>query len=249
MSNPEKSKIYDKFDEVIIDQSQAGASVTEKLVLAARILGGEGHSENLAGQITIKSEESPGNFHTLRIGPAFSEITSEDSCLVDEELNVLDSDNPVNPALLFHMWLYRARPEIRCLVHTHPPYTAALSMIGQPLAVAHMDTAMFHDDCAFLPEWPGVPFSDDEGRIISEAIGTKRSIILAHHGYLTTGISVEEAVYLAVFLERAARLQLMAQAAGEIKEINPDHARDAHDFLLKPAVVNASFNAWARKHA
>ena len=145
------------------------------------------------------------------------------------------------------MWLYRARPRVRCVIHTHPPFTSALSMIGQPLVVSHMDTAMFHDDCAFLPEWPGVAFCDDEGRIICEAIGDKRSILLAHHGYVTTGETIEEATYLAVFLERAAPMQLLAQSAGAIEAIAPELAREAHDFLLKPAVVNATFEAWARR--
>ena len=109
-----------------------------------------------------------------------------------------------------------------------------------------MDSAMFYEDCAYLAEWPGVPFSDEEGRIISEAIGAKRSILLAHHGILTTGASIEEAVYLAVLLERAARLQLLAQSVGTIRKIVPEYARDAHDFLLKSGVVKASFEAWAR---
>ena len=243
-----KTEIYDRYDEEIIDKGQENVGIAEKLVLAARILGGEGHSENLAGQITARSKDSSDNYHTLRIGPAFSEVTLEDLCLVDDDLNVIDSNHEVNPALRFHLWLYRARPEINCVVHTHPPYTSALSMTGQPLIVSHMDTAMFHDDCSFLREWPGVPFGDEEGRIISEAIGTKRCILLAHHGFVTTGVTVEEAIYLAVFLERAARMQLIAQSAGEIRPVNPDHAEEAHDFLLKPGVVNATFNAWARKH-
>ena len=83
---------------------------------------------------------------------------------------------------------------------------------------------------------------------MSEAMGENRSILLAHHGILTAGASVEEATYLAVFMERAARLQVMAESIGTIKEIPAECAQDAHDFLLKPSVVNATFNAWARKH-
>jgi L-fuculose-phosphate aldolase len=55
-------------------------------------------------------------------------------------------------------------------VHTHLPYCSALSVTGQPLIAAHMDTAMFYDDCAYLPEWPGPPIGDEEGRIIHEAL-------------------------------------------------------------------------------
>jgi hypothetical protein len=63
-------------------------------------------------------------------------------------------------------------------------YCSALSLVGKPLIAAHMDTAMFYDDCAYLPEWPGPPIGDEEGRIIHEALGDKRAILLAHHGQL-----------------------------------------------------------------
>lgn len=247
VSRKDKQGIYDRFEDDIIDPAQGRASDIDKLVLLCRILGREGHSDNLAGQVTIRRGEK--TWLTLCIGPMFGEVTAEDVCVVDEELNLVEGTREVNPALRFHMWLYRAKPHIRCVIHTHPPYTSALSMIGEPLVVSHMDTAMFHDDCAFLAEWPGVPFSDEEGRIISEAIGDKRSILLAHHGYVTTGETIEEATYLAVFLERAARMQLLAQSAGAIRAIAPELAREAHDFLLKPAVVKATFEAWTRRAA
>ena len=246
MDKEQKVKIYEGFSDEMPGQKQQSFSIQEKLVFACKILGVNGHGENLAGQISVRSDEKPDCFITPRIGPGFGQVTIEDICLIDSEVNVIDSGHAVNPALRFHMWLYRARPDLRCLIHTHPPYASALSMTGQPLVVAHMDTAMFYNDCAYLAEWPGVPFSDDEGRIISEAIGDKKSILLAHHGILTTGASIEEATYLAVMLERAARLQLMAQSVGTIQEISPEHAQDARDFLLKPGIVNASFNAWAK---
>jgi L-fuculose-phosphate aldolase len=106
---------------------------------------------------------------------------------------------------------------------------------------------MLYDDVAFLPEWPGVPVADEEGRIISAALGDKRSILLAHHGILTTGRDIVEATYLAVAMELAAKLQIDAEAAGAIKPIRPEFGRQAHDFMRKPAIMNATFAWWARK--
>ena len=100
---------------------------------------------------------------------------------------------------------------------------------------------------AHLPEWPGVPVADDEGRIISAALGGAKSILLANHGLLTAGSSVEEATYLAVFFERAARMQLRAMAAGGVREVKPDLAAEARDFLLQPSIVRGTFAYWARR--
>lgn len=217
----------------------------QKLALTCRILADEGHGSGLAGQVTARA--AAGGWLTLPLGVGFDEATAERFIRVDEELRVVEGDGMPNPAVRFHVWIYRARPDVRCIVHTHPPYASALSMVGRPLVVAHMDSAMFHDDCAYLAEWPGVPVADDEGRLIAGALGGKRTILLAHHGMLTTGPTVEEAAYLAVLLERAARLQARAEAIGAIRPIDPAHAKDAHDFLLKPEIVGATFAYFARQ--
>jgi L-fuculose-phosphate aldolase len=116
-----------------------------------------------------------------------------------------------------------------------------------PLAVSHRDTTLVHEDCAWLREWPGTPIGDEEGRIISEAIGDKRAILLAHHGQLTACATIEEAAVLAMFMERAARLQLIAMSAGTIQPIDPALAREAHDYRLKARAVAATFAYYARR--
>lgn len=64
---------------------------------------------------------------------------------------------------------------------------------------------------------------------------------------ITTGASIEEATYLAVYFERAAALQLAASAAGKIKPVDPDKAREAGHFLLKTPIVSATFAYLARR--
>ena len=150
-----------------------------------------------------------------------------------------------NPGVRFHVWVYRKRPDVNAIVHTHAPYASALAATGTPLRVIHMDSAMLYG-CAHLADWPGVPVADDEGRLISGALGEAKTILLGNHGLLTAGASVEEATYLAVFFERAARMQLRAMAAGGFREVNPALAAEACRFLLQPSIVRATFAYWSR---
>lgn len=221
-------------------------STRQKLALTCRALFDRGHDSGLAGQITARAE-APGTYYTQGLGLGFDEITDANLLLVDEDLNVLEGEGMANPANRFHSWIYRARPDVQCIVHTHPFHVAALSMLETPLIVSHMDTTPLYDDCAFLPLWPGVPVGNEEGEIISEAIGDKKAILLAHHGQVVAGASVEEACSLAVLIERAAALQLAAMAAGTVKELPEKLAREAHDWTLLPNRSQANFAYYARR--
>ena len=128
---------------------------------------------------------------------------------------------------------------MNCIIHTHPAHVAALSMLEQPLVVSHMDTCPLYDDCAFLKDWPGVPVGNEEGEIISKALGSKRAILLSHHGQLVVGKTIEEACILALLIERAAKLQLLAMAAGEIKPVPPALAREAHDWISSRSAMRS----------
>jgi len=215
----------------------------EALASACRVLAREGHESGLAGQVTARADR-PGTWWTLPFGCGFDEAAGERMVLVDEDLKPLQGARP-NPGVRFHVWIYRMRPDVNAIVHTHAPYASALAATGTPLRVIHMDSAMLYG-CAHLADWPGVPVADDEGRLISGALGEAKTILLANHGLLAAGASVEEATYLAVFFERAARMQLRAMAAGGFREVNPALAAEACRFLLQPSIVRATFAYWSR---
>jgi len=218
----------------------------QKVALTCRILFAQGHDSGLAGQITARADE-PGTFHTQRLGLGFDEIAEDNLLVVDEDLTVLAGDGMANPANRFHAWVYRARPSTRCIVHTHPPHLCALGMLGRPLVISQMDACLLYDDVAFLPRWPGIPVGNEEGELIAGVLGAKRAALLGHHGVIVAGDSVEEACVLAIQAERAARLQLLAEAAGTIRPIDPTLGREAHDWLLQESKIRATFAYYARR--
>jgi L-fuculose-phosphate aldolase len=245
MNQPDKAYFLDRVSrEMDEDLGVLDFSPREALAVCCRILAHEGHESGLAGQVTAVGEK-PGTWWTLKFGFGFEEATGERMVLVDEDLQPL-SGGRANPGVRFHVWIYRNRPDVKAIVHTHAPYASALSCTSTSLKTIHMDGAMLHGT-AHLPEWPGVPVADDEGRIISGALGSAKTILLSNHGLLAAGASIEEATYLAVFFERAARMQLRAMAAGGLKEVKPELAEEARDFLLQPSIVRGTFAYWARR--
>src|SRR5258708_29793401 len=187
----------------------AKRTVQGTLAYAARILAMTGQEAGLAGQLTARSER-PKCYWTLRFGLGFDEATPEDFIAVDADLKTVTGEGMANPATRFHLWVYDARPDVNSIIHTHSPWASALAAAREPLVISQLDMTPLHEDGEFLGEWPGVPIADQEGVLISQALGNKRAIILAHHGYLTAATNIEEATYLSVYLERAARMHISA---------------------------------------
>jgi L-fuculose-phosphate aldolase len=229
----------------------AASDPRRSLTRSAWILADEGHESGLAGQLTARGP-SPGTFWTLPLGLAFDEAEEASWLLIDDGLTVLEGAGShgirePNPATRFHLWIYRARPDVTAIVHTHPPAASALAAAEQPLIVAHMDATPLFDDTAFLPDWPGLPTADREGELIAAGLGDKHALLLAHHGLLAAGRSVQEATFLGVFMERMARQQIDAAKVGGAKSIDADEARRARDFLRTDRIMGLTFDAWSRR--
>jgi L-fuculose-phosphate aldolase len=249
----EASGTEEPYPAASLGQAAAGfvpttRSLAQKVAIACRVLAEAGHNAGfgLASQVTAKDGE--GAFWTQTYGLALEEATAANQMRVDMDLQCLTGTGMVNPANRFHAWIYRARADVRAIAHTHAQHVAALAMTGLPLHVAHMDTVALYGRVAHLPQWPGVPFGDDEGRIISQALGQHKAVLLAHHGLVTVGASIEEACNLAMVFEHAAQLQLLALSSGQaLPNLPPALGEAARRFAEVPLYALAHFEYYARR--
>jgi L-fuculose-phosphate aldolase len=223
------------------------------LALSSRILADQGHGGTLAGQVTCRDvHDGKVAMWTGTYGKQIDEYVPGDFIKIDENLNVVSGEGFPNLATRFHLHVYRNRSDVECIVHSHPINVATLAQLGVPLFISHMDVMALFEVTTFLPAWPGVPFGDEEGEIIINALGGHSSALLAHHGLITTGRNIEEATYRAFFMEVAAEMQLKMMAAngGSIKGLPiTDHklSEIARDWRGSDGPVKAHFYAWARQ--
>ena len=217
----------------------------EKVALTCRILFTHGHDSGLAGQITARTE-TPGRYLTQRLGLGFDEITPANLLEVDEDLVVMAGDGMANPANRFHSWIYRARADVNCIVHTHPMHASALSLLERPLKVAHMDSCMLYDEVSFLARWPGVPVGNG-GR--ADRLGAGAPARRAARPPWPGDRRAQRRGSLRA--RRAGRAHGAHAAAGrgggEIRDIDPALAREAHDWILQPTRSRATFDYFARR--
>lgn len=220
-------------------------TVRQKIALTCHILYSHGHGSGLSGQVTARYGNDA--FLTQQLGYGLDEITVSNLLIVDEDLNVIEGTGMSNPANRFHAWIYKSRPDIHCIVHTHPLYTSALSMLEEPIKISHMDTFLLHEQIAFLAKWPGIPVGNEEGELISSALKEKNVLFLAHHGLITIASSIEEACLLAIQFERAAQLYILSSSIGAIKEVDSDNAMEARNWVLNKKRTEVTFSYYARQ--
>ena len=101
-----------------------------------------GQTNSLAGQVSCLEMHKDGSFgmRTLKYGIGFDEATPSNLVLVDKDLNTEDPALFPNFAIRFHIHIYQARPDVRCIVHTHPPGVNALGLAAKDLEADHMDS-------------------------------------------------------------------------------------------------------------
>jgi L-fuculose-phosphate aldolase len=219
--------------------------IEESFAIGCRLLAAEGHSRSLLGQVTARHPS--GTYLSLPFGLGLDEADAAELVHFDRDMRSLRDGFMVHPGIRFHLWIYDRRPDVQAIVHTHPPASMALAMTHEPLRVVSMDAAMLYGSVGYLGHWPGTPEGDAEGEIISAALGNSAALLLCNHGLLTVGATVHEAVYRAVFFERAAAAQLSAQAVGPLKEVEPAAAESARHAMSRASYVNATMAYLYRK--
>jgi len=90
----------------------------------------------------------------------------------------------------------------------------AFSSLGKPLQAMSNDSVMFSDGVPVFSETTDLITDQPRGRAVARTLGSGRALILRNHGIVTVGKTVDEAVFIALKLERACRIQMLAEAAG-----------------------------------
>ena len=165
----------------------------------------------------------PGPEHHFLINPygfLFEEITASSLVKIDLQGNkVMDSPHPINPAgFTIHSAVHEAREDAHCVFHTHSLTGVAVSaQQGGLLPISQH--SLFPLSSLGYHNYEGVALNADEKPRLVADLGTNRALILRNHGLLTVGRNAAEAFLAMYILEAACRIQVMAQAGGELTMI------------------------------
>jgi HCOMODA/2-hydroxy-3-carboxy-muconic semialdehyde decarboxylase len=226
-------------------------ALLEDIATASRILADQGVLDAF-GHVSVRHPKNPQHFLMSRsLAPAL--VTADDILELDFAGDAVDArGRSLFLERFIHAEIYRRRPDVMAIVHSHSPAVIPFGVTTRPML------AMYHN-AAFLAG--GVPIFDirdkfgatdmlvrngEIGRALAESLGDKPVVLMRGHGNVTTGPSLQIAVFRAIYTEVNARLELQAIGiGGPITALTPEEGIKADK--VNEQVVGRAWDLWKQR--
>jgi L-ribulose-5-phosphate 4-epimerase len=172
-----------------------------------------------AGNVSARVPDSD-RFVIKPSGVSYDELSAEAMIVCDLDGNKLDGEFAPSSDTAAHAYVYRHRPDVGGVVHTHSTYASAWAARGE--AIPCVLTAMADEFGGEIPVGPFALIGDDsigEGIVTTLKNHRSRAVLMAGHGVFTVGSDARDAVKAAVMCEDVARTVHIARQLGEPKPI------------------------------
>jgi L-fuculose-phosphate aldolase len=215
---------------------------------AGRVLAHEGQGDYVAGHVSLRLPDEPNLFLMKPAGIGLEEMTDENIIIVDLEGNKVSGGGGRHNEVFIHSEVLRARPDCNAVIHTHAAYAVAFSSLGKPLLAVSNDGAFFANGLPVFDETTELIITQARGKAVARDLGGHGALLLRNHGIVTAASTMEEAVWLALKLNQACEMQLMAEWAGGPKLVGaPAEARIKGAYAARPDIFTGVFNYVLRR--
>jgi L-ribulose-5-phosphate 4-epimerase len=165
-------------------------------------------------------------------GIHYQDLSPQNMVVVDLDGKVVEGEYKPSSDTFAHVYVYRYRPEVNGVVHTHSTFATAWAAAGKP--VPPVLTAICDEFGGPIPVGAYAQIGGDEiGKEIIRSIGASPAILMKNHGVFTIGKTPEAAVKAAVMVEDVARTLFYAFQLGSPEEIPPEEIARAHRRYLE----------------
>lgn len=224
--------------------------LVDKLVYANRILYDHGVVDGL-GHASVRHDTAPGTY-LLSCNRAPGMVRRQDIVCYDYDGNAV-SETAERPYLerFIHGEIYRARPDVMAIVHSHSPSVLPFAVTNTALKpVFHMSGFLGEGSAHFEIREAGgntdmLIRSSYLGEALARSLGRHNCVLMRGHGSTVVGTTLEQAVYRAIYTEVNAKLQLAAQPLGEITFLNKEEAQLSSD--MNDGQIPRSWNLWIKR--
>lgn len=179
------------------------------------------------GNVSARDPES-GLVVIKPSGVRYEDLRPEDHVVVTLDGEIVEGDLKPSSDTASHLYIYRHRPDICGIVHTHSPYATAFAAVGKPIPCCL--TAIADEFGGSIPV-AGFALIGSEaiGKQVIDHIGRSPAVLLKQHGVFTVGKDATTAVKAAVMTEDVAKTVWLAMQIGQVQELEPDDVARLHD--------------------
>ncbi len=188
--------------------------IKEKMIWAGKVLVNEGQDDFTRGHISFRLPDDPSRFFMKAHSLGLDEITKDNILTIGLDGNVVAGKARRHSEVYIHSEIFKARADVHCVLHTHPPYSIALSATGRPLHAYSQPGALFRNALGVYADTINLIRTPAMGAGVAKALGRGRGVLLKNHGVVCVGATIEEVVISTIMLENAAMIQLVTEAAG-----------------------------------
>lgn len=158
----------------------------------------------------------------------WGEVKADDIAVIDEKGNVVDTSHGMLPTVEapMHLLIYRSRPEINAIIHSHAVYSSAFAITGQDIPLTLAESAVYASGEVICARY-GKVGSRELAENVVHALGEKRkAAILRNHGAVCVGRDLEDAFIVSDFLENTAKVVILGKILGEVITIKAEDIFD-----------------------
>lgn len=160
-------------------------------------------------------------------GFSYEEMTPDHMVVVNMEGDILEGDLTPSVDTATHLYIYRHRPDVFGVAHTHSPYATSFAALGEPIPACLTTTAMLGGE---VPLGGYVPVGGEAiGAEIVRKIGKALAIVMQNHGVFTIGSSARVATKMAVEVEEIAHITHLALLRGKPILLTPEQIQEMAD--------------------
>lgn len=185
----------------------------------------------MAGGTACARDPETGYIVVTPSGMAYSDLSPEDMIIVDINMQVIQGE--FRPSVATNLWIeiFKTRPDVNAIIHTHSPHASAFSVINEPIPIITETQA----------DWFGQPIKvapyahlEDDHFVSAplEALGDGYAFLFGQHGPVTVGKNLTHALERAVTLEEAAKTYAIAKTLGKPMHFTDDQANRSFDYYM-----------------
>src|ERR1700682_2954294 len=229
--------------------SSQESALIEDLVYANRILYDQGVLDGF-GHVSVRDEKNPQHFLMSRsMAPGL--VTTKDILEYDADGAPIDAaGRAVYLERFIHAAIYRARPDVKAVVHSHSPAVIPFGVTGTVLRpIYHMSAFLGAGAPIFeIRDTAGMTnllITDNKlGDALAKSLGDGTVVLMRGHGSVAVGDSIQQVVHRAIYTEVNARLQAEAARLGPINFLTPEEAAKADAQTDSKASLSRPWELW-----